>query len=178
MRFVREGRDFSIADVADAARVGRTTAYGYFSTRDALFAQAVSELVVRGDFADLGEVFQQSSDIETRIRAVVEASDASMRAHEAQYRALLRLSLDRVERDEPLRVAYRTKRLRAALAPAQEELDEPSLDRLVAALSLCVGIEAQIALRDVCGLTPDEAKEIKLWAAEALLKAARSENEN
>jgi len=175
MSFVREGRDFSIADVADAARVGRTTAYGYFPTKDALFAQAASEIVVRADFADLSELFQQSSDIKTRVKAVVEASDTSIRAHEAQYRALLRISLETDQGDEPRRVAYRPKRLLEALAPVREELDERLLERLVAALSLCVGIEAHIALCDVCGLTPEEAAEIKLWAAEALLKAVLSD---
>jgi AcrR family transcriptional regulator len=172
MSFIREGRDFSIADVADAARVGRTTAYGYFPTKDMLFAQAVSEIALRADFRDLTELFQQSSDIRTRIEAIVEASDASIRAHEAEYRAMLRLSLEADQEGEPRRVVYRPKRLLAALAPARESLDKPALDRLVAALSLCVGIEAHIALRDVCGLSPEEAAEIKLWAAEALLKAA------
>jgi AcrR family transcriptional regulator len=175
MSFVREGRDFSIADVADAARVGRTTAYGYFPTKDALFAQAVSEIVVRADFADLSELFQQSSDIASRVRAVVEASDASIRAHEAEYRAMLRIALESDDEDEPRRVAYRHKRLREALAPARNELDEPTLERLAAALSLCVGIEAHIALRDVCGLPGEQAGEIKLWAAEALLNAALSD---
>jgi len=175
MAFVREGRDFSIADVADAARVGRTTAYGYFPTKDVLFARAVSEIMVRSDFRDLTEVFQQSTDLPTRVKAIVEASDASIRAHEAEYRALLRLALEADQEGEPRRLAYRPKRLREAMSPARESLDERALDRLVAALSLCVGIEAHIALRDVCGLAPEEAVEIKLWAADALLRAALSD---
>jgi AcrR family transcriptional regulator len=176
MSFVREGRDFSIADAADAARVGRTTAYTYFPTKESLFAQAVSEIVVKADFADLTELFKQSNDVATRVSAVVEASDASMRAHEAQYRALLRIALDADSADEsPHRLTYRPKRLAEALAPVREELDEASFERLVAALSLCVGIEAQVALRDVCGLSSQEAAEVKLWAAAALLKAALTE---
>ena len=42
---------------------------------------------------------------------------------------------------------------------------------------MCVGIEAQISLRDVCGLTPDEARNVKLWTARALLTAALAESE-
>jgi AcrR family transcriptional regulator len=176
MAFVREGRDFSIADVADAARVGRTTAYNYFPTKEALFSRAVTEIVVRADFSDLSELFQQSSDVETRVMAIVEASDASMTAHEAQYRALLRLSLETADGDElPPRVAYRPKRLAEALAPVRDQLDEQSFERLVAALSLCVGIEAHIALRDVCGLTPEQTGEVKRWAAATLLQAGLSE---
>src|SRR5213596_1441715 len=78
MAFVREGQDFSIADVADAAGVGRTTAYTYFPTKESLFAQAVSEIVVKADFADLSQLFKHSNDVATRVSAVVEASDASM----------------------------------------------------------------------------------------------------
>ena len=71
--FVRAGQDFSVADVADAARIGRTTAYTYFPTKEALFAQAVSEFVVRADYADLSQLLQESSDVATRVIAVIEA---------------------------------------------------------------------------------------------------------
>src|SRR2546427_3393486 len=118
MAFVREGQDFSIADVADAARVGRTTAYTYFPTKESLFAQAVSEIVVKADYADLSQLFQHSNDVETRVSAVVEASDTSVRAHEAQHRAHLQIALDAESADEsPRRMVYRPKRLAEALAP-------------------------------------------------------------
>src|SRR2546423_11278256 len=61
--FVRAGQDFSVADVADAARVGRTTAYSYFPTKEALFAQAVLEVVVPADHPDLTEELHQSTDV-------------------------------------------------------------------------------------------------------------------
>src|SRR5436190_7594594 len=73
MSFVREGRDFSIADVADAARVGRTTAYSYFPTKETLFAQAVSAVVVRADYADLRDLFRNSNDAAARVLAIVES---------------------------------------------------------------------------------------------------------
>src|SRR5438034_2704760 len=166
MAFVRAGQEFSIADVADAARVGRTTAYCYFPTREALFAQAVLTLVASTDYPDFYELFQQTSDVAARVDAVVETSDASITLHEAQYRAMLRLSLESDPADElPRRPAYRRQWLADALEPLRDEMDRRSFGRLVAALSLCVGIEAQISLRDVCGLSPEEARTVKLWAA-------------
>jgi AcrR family transcriptional regulator len=180
--FVREGRDFSIADVADAARVGRTTAYNYFPSKESLLAQAVSEVVIRADFAELSAFFRQaqSSDVETRVNAIVDASHASIIAHEAEYRTFLRISLDtdrRTDREDepPPRPTFRAKRLAEALTPLGDKLDPAVLQRLVAALSLCVGIEAHIALLDVCGLSTEEAGEVKRWAAAALLKAGLSE---
>ena len=46
---------------------------------------------------------------------------------------------------------------------------------LVAALSLCMGIEALIVLQDVCGLEAAEAVEVSRWAAQALLQAGLRE---
>jgi AcrR family transcriptional regulator len=173
MAFVREGQDFSIAEVADAAGVGRTTAYCYFPCKDALFTQAVLTLVAGDDYPDFYEIFGQSTDVAARVVAVVETSDASITRHEAQYRAMLRLSLEADQASElPRRPAYRRQWLSDALAPLREASDRQSWCRLVAALSLCVGIEAHICLRDVCGLTPDEARGVKRWAAKALLRAA------
>lgn len=178
MSFVREGREFSVADVADAARAGRTTAYCYFPTREALFAQAVLTLVASTDYPDFYELFRQSSDVAARVSAVVETSDASVTLHEEQYRAMLRLSLESDPADElPRRPAYRRQWLTDALEPLRDALDRRAFDRLVAALSLCVGIEAHITLCDVGGLTPDEARGVKLWAARALLQAAIAELE-
>jgi AcrR family transcriptional regulator len=176
--FVREGQEFSVADVADAARVGRTTAYCYFPTREALFAQAVLTFVASTDYPDFYELFRQSSDVAARVTAVVETSDASITLHEEQYRAMLRLSLESDPADElPRRPAYRRQWLADAMEPLRDAIDRRSFGRLVAALSLCVGIEAQISLCDVCGLTPEEARTVKLWTARALLKAAIAEIE-
>jgi AcrR family transcriptional regulator len=178
MSFVREGREFSVADVADAARVGRTTAYCYFPTREALFAQAVLTLVASTDYPDFYELFHRTSDVAARVSAVVETSDASIALHEEQYRAMLRLSLESDPADElPRRPAYRRQWLTDALEPLRDRMAGRSLEQLVAALSLCVGIEAHISLCDVCGLTPDEAREVKLWAARALLEAAMAQSE-
>lgn len=171
--FVRAGREFSVAEVADAARVGRTTAYCYFPTREALFAQAVLTLVASDDYPDFYALFRDSDDLAARLDAVVGSSDASVNRHEEQYRAMLRLQLEADQFDAlPRRPAYRRRWLTDALAPLQDALDPAVFDRLIAALSLCVGIEAQIALRDVCGLTPEAAREVKLWAARALLASA------
>ena len=54
----------------------------------------------------------------------------------------------------------------------QGALDRAAFDRLVGALSLCIGIEAHVTLRDVCGFTETEARNIKTWAAAALVDAA------
>jgi hypothetical protein len=42
-------------------------------------------------------------------------------------------------------------------------------------LALVIGAETVIALRDVCGLSADEAKDVILWSGRALVRAAQQE---
>jgi AcrR family transcriptional regulator len=173
IEFVRAGRDFSVADVADAALVGRATAYTYFKTKESLHAQAVLTFVASNDFPAFDEIFARTDDADARVQAVVDASDASIRLHESQYRALLRSSLeDEKDAALPRRPANRRQWLNDALQPLRGSLDRTAFDRLVGALSLCIGIEAHVTLRDVCGFNESEAHDIKRWAAAALVEAA------
>jgi hypothetical protein len=59
-----------------------------------------------------------------------------------------------------------------ALSPLWESLDKPTRERLIGALSLCMGIETLVVLEDVCGYSPEQAVEISRWAARAILRAA------
>jgi AcrR family transcriptional regulator len=173
---VREGQEFSVADVADLARVSRTTAYNYFPTVESLYRQAVLTFVTRTDYPAFYQLFERSSDPEERLLAVVAGSDVSVRMHEVLYRGMLGVSLPSYERsDVPRRPAYRPRWLADALGPIRERLDRRVFKRLVSALSLCVGIEAHVTLRDVCGLSADEARRTKMWAARALLAAGLAE---
>lgn len=169
--FIREERDFTVADVADAAQVGRTTAYWYFPTKESLYSQALLAFFASPAFADFSELFQRSNNVFERVSAVVETSDQSVRDHESLYRAMLRVSLEQKAKGLPRRVAVRRKWFEEALAPMAQRLDTRSLRRLTSALSLCSGIEAHLTLRDVCGLSASEARQVKLWAAHALLRA-------
>jgi hypothetical protein len=54
-------------------------------------------------------------------------------------------------------------------------LEEPDFRRLVAALSLCMGIEAFLVLRDVCALESSQTKEVLHWAGRTLLRSSLAE---
>ena len=62
-----------------------------------------------------------------------------------------------------------------ALAPVRDRLDRRTFQRLVGKLALAVGVEAHVTLRDVCGLSPEEARRAKLEAAQAVLEQALPE---
>ena len=173
IEFVRTGRDFSVGDVADAALVGRATAYTYFETKESLYAQAVLTFITTNDYPSFERVFARTPDAGARVKAVVEASDASIRLHETLYRSMLRSSLEvDPHAKQPRRPANRRQWLTEALEPLDASLDRLAFGRLVGALSLCIGIEAHVTLRDVCGFSAAEARAIKVWAASTLLAAA------
>jgi len=48
---------------------------------------------------------------------------------------------------------------------------------VIAALSLFIGIESSVVLRDVCLLSVEKAREVKIWGASAILSAALAEAE-
>lgn len=74
------------------------------------------------------------------------------------------------------RQGNRLRYLAEALSPITDQLSRDRLERLVMALALCVGIESIVVLEDICGQTPEEAEEVKLWMAEALLRASLQED--
>ena len=62
--------------------------------------------------------------------------------------------------------------IEAALAPLRPKLSKKRFACLVSALTLNVGIEAVIALRDIRALAPEESIEVSRWTARALIRAS------
>lgn len=177
IEMVRSGETPSVADVADAAGVGRTTAYRYFPTQTALLTDVILYIVEENGEQVLYQAFATASDPEERLDAVVTANDAALALHRAAFRAVLRLTLEPHEGDgEPLhRPAYRTKWLVDALSPLRRTLGARRFDFVIAALSLCVGVESSIVLEDVCAVETRQATEVKRWVARTILHAALAE---
>lgn len=56
-----------------------------------------------------------------------------------------------------------------------DERERERVSRLTSAVALCVGAEALVVMRHLCGLTTQEAKQKLIGAARALLSSALSE---
>ena len=179
-RRLREGQTPSVAEVADAARGSRDTAYRYFPTQEYL----LSEAALDSAGADIDQLFagaQPSDDPAVRLDTLVRALQQVTLEQEATFRTLLRLSLEAhavrgqkpAAAEEQLRGGRRIGWIEEALAPlgSSFEKDPAIFRRLSAALSLCMGIEALVVLQDVCGLQAAEAVEVSRRAAHALLEA-------
>ena len=117
-------------------------------------------------------------DPEDRAALVQNALYDLARNHEAEFRLFLRASVTRSLGDgdgkrDPFRGARRAALLAEALAPLSDELTPEELERLTAALSMLVGVESMIVLRDVLRLDHDAAREIGEWAVRQMVRAAR-----
>ena len=160
----------TVEDAASAASIARTTAYRYFPNQQDLLAAAYPELELKSLLGD-----NPSDDVEARLNAVVGEYLRTTIDNEAALRTALRLALDPAG-------AYREKLLlrqgrvinwlKDALEPLRGRLSEQAIDRLVYAIRAAAGIEALVWLCDIAGLSREQAKEVMMWSARALLRSA------
>lgn len=169
------GRSFSVADVAEAAKVSTATAYRYFPNPQSLWAELAVLPSQTLDFRGLLDGMGGEPD--ARIDAMVRYVADMQFGDEAPWRALVKASLERWFEQGgggslPIRGENRMVMTRKALEPLQGVLPPDVLRRLTMALMLVYGVEAMIVTRDACDLEPDEATEVMRWAAQALIRAA------
>jgi AcrR family transcriptional regulator len=163
----------TVEDAADAASISRTTAYRYFPNQHDLLVAAYPEIELQ---SMLGE--HPPNAVEARLDAIVDEYLRVTIDNEAALRAALRLSLDPHETHREkllLRQGRVITWLKDALEPLRERMSEQAVERLVYAIRAAAGIEALIWLCDIAGLSRDEAKNLMMWSAQALLQAALAE---
>src|SRR5918911_4496768 len=144
----------TVAEVADAALVSRATAYRYFPTQEYLLFEAALESTRSDIDRELGEN-TLPEDPEARLEMLIDALQRRITDKEAAFRTMLRLSLEQSPQEERhdgetapsmLRGGGRVRWIQEILAPVEERFEEANFRRLVAALSLCMGIEALVVL--------------------------------
>ena len=188
---IGKGKAVSVSEVADAARVSRTTAYRYFPTSEMLSAQATLFAAGGIETRHLDHLVHGPGTAEAKLDAVILGSDAMTAAHEPAFRSLLRYCMEAGTaaggldkggsgksgsgRSLPRRPPFRRQWLEAALADTRQQLGAKRFARLTGALSLLCGIEAFVVLQDVCAMSAQDAREAKRWAGRLLLRGALAE---
>jgi AcrR family transcriptional regulator len=183
VELLEQGHRPTVAEVADAALVSRATAYRYFPTQEYLLFEAA----LGSTRSDIDRELDKNTlpeDPEARLEVLIDALQKRIVDKEPAFRTMLRLSLEQSPQEEQyggdsapsrLRGGGRVRWIEKALAPVEGRFEEPDFRRLVAALSLCMGIEALVVLHDVCALAPEEAEEVSRWAARTLLRSSLAE---
>jgi AcrR family transcriptional regulator len=167
---LRAGAAPSMGEVAAAADVSRRTVYLHFASIEHLLADAAlaaTAAVVEPEWAP-------HAGAPERLEAMVRAVQSRAGDSEQLGRTIVRhtVGAKEMEDGQPRRGYRRVAWIEDALAPARAGLADEAYERLVSALTLLVGWEALIILRDIRGVDAGEAEDICAWAAGALLNAA------
>ncbi|HSW02927.1 TetR/AcrR family transcriptional regulator [Aquabacterium sp.] len=174
---IREGGAPSVAEAAERAKVSRATAYRYFPTQESLMVEVAA---VNPAIAPVEQMLKALGDesAEERLRRLLHSFIPIVQAEEVTMRTALRAYLDtwlqsrREGAPAPaVREGRRMRWLDQALAPVRKQLPPAQWRRLRAALSLVLGIEAIVVMKDVCHASDDETLKTLEWAAMALLHA-------
>ena len=171
------GESPNLDQIAEEAKVSRATAYRYFPGLDALLSEAAVDLLVP-PLADLFDSRAPSDPFE-RLGLVDATFDRACREREVPLRLMLAKLLERsigCGADEPpLRQNRRGPLIEQALAPLAPRLGRERMQLLTWALTMIIGTEGFLALKDVARLGADEAREVRRWAIDALVASALNE---
>lgn len=164
----------SVAEVADAAKVSRATAYRYFPSQDALRLEAAIAVQVRKPEEVVPDNLTDPGDRAAAVQGYL--FDLTVE-NESAFRAFMAAVLQEWVRSEgksgpQLRGNRRHAMIERALAPVRSRLDDATHRRLFLAISALSGMEAFLALTDVAKAAPDESRDALSWAVRSLIDAA------
>lgn len=173
MQLIASGKTPSIVDISHAAQVSRRTVYMYFPTLEQLLIDATLGALT-ANTVDPVVAESASDNPATRAEQLVRA--LNQHAEETMHlgRALIRLTVeaDPPSAGTPRRGYRRVQWIERALEPARERLSRKEFDRLVSALSVLIGWEPLIVLKDIRGLEGKEADDVLTFAVRAVVEAA------
>jgi AcrR family transcriptional regulator len=167
-RLIERGGAPSVDDVAEAAGISRATAYRYFGSYAQLLAAAFPETTA----PSLLEV-ADPEDVRERVTAVATTIIDRVERLERHQRVMLRLSLEDVPHETPLRQGRAIAWFSEALEPLHDELGDAGLHHMALALRSVCGIETRVWLHDIAGLESAPIRELQLWMVNALLAHAK-----
>ena len=166
---VRQGGHPTLTEAAEAAGISRATAYRYFPTQELLLAEVAL-------FAAGGPLFStapESVSVPEAVGRLVRRVGEWAFDNEPALRTILRLSLD--PSTGVRRPGHRRGWIADALAPIRSKLDPATYKKLSAALTLMLGIDPIVAMRDIAGVSREQALSSLEWSARALVQAALAE---
>lgn len=168
------GRVPSVADVADATGISRTTAYRYFPTQEALLAEATAEPLIDA-VREAIERASDQTDVVKRVDKVFSDLVPLLLQHERELRTLLKISLENSleeahKRHIPLLSGSWVIAWDGILEPLRREVAPAKYALMVRSLGTLVSIESLNVLRDACDLDEGATIDAVRSAARAMVR--------
>ncbi len=172
-RLLAAGATPSISDIAAEADVSRRTVYMYFPSLVQLLIDATMGSLV---MPKVDAAIEQHESAASRIEALaLELMNASKTALPLGRR-LIRLTVETPPAaGAPVRGYRRVEWIERALSPLRKKVTHEQFERLVSALSVFLGWEGMVVLRDVRGLERRAEERVTLWVARTLVAAMLAE---
>ncbi|MGZ3182069.1 MAG: TetR/AcrR family transcriptional regulator [Telluria sp.] len=170
-----DGRNPTLPEVAEHAGISRATAYRYFPSVEALLSETATDRGMR----PLESFWQPGDDpVEGIGRAALELNgllaDDETALH-VMERSFMTVWLEGESHELPLRPGRRMAYIGPIVEDLKDVMTPAQRKRLAHALSVVIGTEALIAVRDIGRASRDEALDATAWAARALLRQALEE---
>ena len=163
---IAKGEQPTVTEVAEAAEISRATAYRYFPTQEMLLAEVALFSVGGPLFPAEGKKLPVPEAVGQLVRRV----GGWTYANEQPLRTILRLSLDPATGVR--RPGHRIEWIEDALAAARAEMDSKTYNRLSKALTLLLGIDPIVVMKDIAGASREQALDVLEWTARTLVDAA------
>jgi AcrR family transcriptional regulator len=175
----REGKRPTVEEAALAVGISKRTAYRYFDSQEHLLADAALE-TLRPCMDEMLASVATSDAVHARVASLAVALRRLAEEHDAELREMIRASLNRgaaaSAADAPrARGGRRLDWIRMSLEPIRGEIPADRFEKLTDCLAVCLGIDALMVLRDICGIPGEKAEELMVWMATTILDKALSE---
>ncbi|MEQ8291356.1 MAG: TetR/AcrR family transcriptional regulator [Roseovarius sp.] len=166
-KLLSEGKPVTVAAAAAETGISKATSYRYFSDADLLVAEAVLDIAVKPYEA----VVSGAPDLRGKLKAICLYFLDLALENEPEFRQFLAASMRAwsAESRGAARGGRRVSMFHRALSEHDTGLSEDQNETLVCALSASTGMEALIALIDVAGASPAQAREVVGFMVDAML---------
>ena len=172
-----EGHNPTVAQIAERAMVSRATAYRYFPSTEAL----ISETAADRDMPPLESIWRAGDDPVKGIGLAANALNKLLIDDEVglhvMERSFMTVWLENESHETPLRPGRRMSYIEPIVDSLKDVLSPRARKRLKQALSIVMGTEALIAVRDISRASVEESLDAAAWAARALVRQALAEDE-
>jgi AcrR family transcriptional regulator len=170
-----EGRNPSVEQVAERAMVSRATAYRYFPSIEALISETAADRYMQ----PLEHIWRPGDDPVKGIGLAANALNKLLIEDEiglhVMERSFMTVWLESESHETPLRPGRRMSYIEPIVDSLEDVLSPRARKRLMQALSMVIGTEALIAVRDISRASIDESLDAAAWAARALVRQALAE---